>query len=134
MGLISISNHKKVTWTKFEQNPLENKSFEIFISETPDSQRTFGKMALTASREPKSTYLFYNHNFFVSKLSFSVKKLKKTQMGKKLWLLEVTVKICLELVLFKWCISQFFFSKITKLSWWVLTKSKNMCWHKKSAS
>ena len=65
MGLISISNHKKVTWTKFEQNPLENKSFEIFISETPDSQRTFGKIALTASREPKSTYLFYNHNFFL---------------------------------------------------------------------
>ena len=64
MGLISISNHKKVTWTKFEQNPLENKSFEIFISETPDSQRTFGKIALTASREPNSTYLFYNHNFF----------------------------------------------------------------------
>ena len=51
MGLISISNHKKVTWTKFERNPLENKSFEIFISETPDSQRTFGKIALTASRE-----------------------------------------------------------------------------------
>ena len=64
MGLISISNHKKVTWTKFEQNPLENKSFEIFISETPDSQRTFGKIALTAFREPKSTYLFYNHIFF----------------------------------------------------------------------
>ena len=64
MGLISISNHKKVTWTKFEQNPLENKSFEIFISETPDSQRTFGKIALMASREPKSTYLFYNHIFF----------------------------------------------------------------------
>ena len=64
MGLISISNHKKVTWTKFEQNPLENKSFEIFISDAPDSQRTFGKIALMASREPKSTDLFYNHNFF----------------------------------------------------------------------
>ena len=38
---------------------------------------------------------------FVSKLSFSVKKLKKTQMGKKLWLLEVTVKKFFELVLFK---------------------------------
>ena len=63
MGLISISNHKKVTWTKFEQNPLENKSFEIFITETPDSRRTFGKIALTASRVPKSTYLFYKHNF-----------------------------------------------------------------------
>ena len=48
---------------------------------------------------------------FVSKLSFSVKKLKKTQMGKKLWLLEVTVKNFFELVLFKWCISQIFFFK-----------------------
>ena len=47
----------------FEQNPLENKSFEIFIFETPDSQRTLGKNALMASREPKSTYLFYNHIF-----------------------------------------------------------------------
>ena len=25
IGLISISNVKKVKWTKFEQNPLENK-------------------------------------------------------------------------------------------------------------
>ena len=72
MGLISISNDKKVVWTKFEQIPLENKSFEIFIPETPDSRPTFSKFALTAFREPKSTYLFYNHIFFVSKLSFSV--------------------------------------------------------------
>ena len=67
MGLKSISNDKKVVWTKFEQIPLENKSFEIFFSETPDSQRTFGKIALMASREPKSTYLFYNNNFFCFK-------------------------------------------------------------------
>ena len=100
MGLISISNHKKVTWTKFEQNPLENKSFEIFIFETPVSQRTFGKIALTAFRQPNSTYLFYHHNFLVSKLSFSVEKLRKSQIRKKLWLLEVTVKNFLELVLF----------------------------------
>ena len=37
---------------------------------------------------------------FVSKLSFSVEKLRKSQIPKKLWLLEVTVKIFLELVLF----------------------------------
>ena len=49
--------------------------------------------------------------FFVSKLSFSVEKLRKSQIRKKLWLLEVTVKIFLELVLFKWCISQLFFQK-----------------------
>ena len=67
MGLISISNDKKVVWTKFEQIPLENKSFEIFIPETPDSRPTFGKFALTAFREPKSTYLFYNHIFFCFK-------------------------------------------------------------------
>ena len=53
MGVISISNDKKVVWTKFEQIPLENKSFEIFIPETPDSRPTFGKFALTAFREPK---------------------------------------------------------------------------------
>ena len=100
MGVISISNDKKVVWTKFEQIPLENKSFEIFIPETPDSRPTFGKFALTAFREPKSTYLFYNHIFFVSKLSFSVEKLRKSQIRKKLWLLEVTVKKFLELVLF----------------------------------
>ena len=48
---------------------------------------------------------------FVSKHCFSVKKLKKSQMGKKLWLLKVRVKKFLELVLFKWCISQIFFQK-----------------------
>ena len=67
MGLTSISNDKKVIWTKFEWNPSENKSFEIFHLWDPDSWRTFGKIALTASREPKSTYLFYNHNFFCFK-------------------------------------------------------------------
>ena len=83
MGLISISNHKKVTWTKFEQNPLENKSFEIFISETPVSQRTFGKIALTAFREPKSTYLFYNHNFFSFKTFIFSYEIEKISNGKK---------------------------------------------------
>ena len=67
---------------------------------------------------------------FVSKLSFSVKKLRKSQIRKKLWLLEVTVKIFLELVLFKWCISQIFFFKnhktelmgVDKIKKYVLTQ------------
>ena len=121
MGLISISNDKKVVWTKFEQIPLENKSFEIFIPETPDSRPTFGKFALTAFREPKSTYLFYNHIFFVSKLSFSVEKLRKSQIRKKLWLLEVTVKIFLELVLFN---EVSIFLIFQKLYFWVAGTSR----------
>ena len=92
------------------------------------------KLLSWLSESPNQLTYFTIIFFFLSKLSSSVKKLKKSQMGRKLWLLEVTVKNFLELVLFKWCISQNFFSKITKLSWWVLTKSKNMCWHKKSAS
>ena len=134
MGLISISNYKKVTWTKFEENPSENKSFEIFISVTLIRSAPLAKLLSRLSESPNQLTYFTIIIFFLSKLSFSVKKLKKSQMGRKLWLLEVTVKNFLELVLFKWCISQIFFSKITKLSWWVLTKSKNMCWHKKSAS
>ena len=134
MGLISISNHKKVTWTKFEQNPLENKSFEIFISETPDSQRTFGKMALTASREPKSTYLFYNHNFFCFKTFIFSWKIEKISNRKKVMAPGSYSKIFFRISTFQMMYQSNFFSKITKLSWWVLTKSKNMCWHKKSAS
>ena len=50
-SMISISNVKKVNWTKFEQNTLENKQFEISgISGTPDSQSTFGKINFKASR------------------------------------------------------------------------------------
>ena len=82
MGLISISNDKKVVWTKFEQISLENKSFEIFIPETPDSRPTFGKFALTALREPKSTYLFYNHIFFCFKtfiFSWKTEKILNTK-------------------------------------------------------
>ena len=63
--------------------------------------------------------------FFVSRLSFSVKKLKKSQMGKKLWLLEVTVKIFLELVLFNDVSFFFNFSKIIFLSGWVFQNGKN---------
>ena len=51
-------------WTKFEQNPLENKWFQFFISGTPDSRRTFFVLALTPPRVAKSTCLFYIHNWF----------------------------------------------------------------------
>ena len=101
MGLISISNHKKVTWTKFERNPLEKKSFKIFISETLICSAPLAKLLSRLPESPIQLTYFTIIIFLVSKLSFSVKKLKKYQMGKKLWLLEVTVKFFLELVLFK---------------------------------
>ena len=101
MGLISISNDKNANLTKFERNPLENKRYEIFISGTPNSRRTFGNITLTPPRVPKSTCLFYNHKFFVSNLSFSVKKFKKSQIEKKLWLQEVGVKKILEFKIVK---------------------------------
>ena len=116
MGLKSISNDKKVVWTKFEQIPLENKSFEIFIPETPDSRPTFGKFALTAFREPKSTYLFYNHIFFCFKtfiFSWKTEKISKTK--------KVTVKIFLELVLFN---EVSIFLIFQKLYFWVAGTSR----------
>ena len=91
---------EKVTWTKFERNPLENKSLEIFISETLIRGTPLAKLLSRLPECPNQLTYFTNIFFFVSKFSFSVKKLKKSQMGKKLWLLEVTVKIFLELVLF----------------------------------
>ena len=121
MGLISISNDKKVVWTKFEQIPLENKSFEIFIPETPDSWPTFGKFALTAFREPKSTYLFYNHIFFCFKTFIFSWKTEKISNTKKLWRLEVTVKIFLELVLFN---EVWIFLIFQKLYFWVAGTSR----------
>ena len=62
---------------------------------------------------------------FVSKLSFSVDKLRKSQIRKKLWLLEVTVKNFLELVLFNDVSIFFNFSKIIFLSGWVFQNGKN---------
>ena len=64
MGLISISDVKKVKWTMFERNPMENKWFQFFISGTPDSRRIFFVLALTPPRVAKSTCLFYIHNWF----------------------------------------------------------------------
>ena len=87
MGLISISNHKKVTWTKFEQNPLENKSFEIFISESLICSKPLAKLLSWLPESPNQHTYFTIIISFVSKLSFSVQKLKKSQMEKKLWLL-----------------------------------------------
>ena len=100
MGLISISNDKKVVWTKFEQIPLENKSFEIFIPETPDSGPTFGKFPLKAFREPKSTYLFYNHIFFCFKTFLFSWKTEKISITKKVMAPGIYSKKFLELVLF----------------------------------
>ena len=125
MGLTSISNHKKVTWTKFEQNPLKNKSFEIFISETLIRSAPLAKLLSRLPESPNQLTYFTIIISFVSKLSFSVKKLKKSQMGKKLWLLEVTLKIFLELVLFNDVSIFFNFSKIIFLSGWVFQNGKN---------
>ena len=110
---------EKVTWTKFERNPLENKSLEILISETLIRGTPLVKLLSRLPECPNQLTYFTNMIFFVSKLSFSVKKLKKSQMGKKLWLLEVTVKFFLELVLFNDVSIFFNFSKIIFLSGWV---------------
>ena len=116
---------EKVTWTKFERNPLENKSLEILISETLIRGTPLVKLLSRLPECPNQLTYFTNIIFFVSKLSFSVKKLKKSQMGKKLWLLEVTVKIFLELVLFNDVSIFFNFSKIIFLSGWVFQNGKN---------
>ena len=91
---------EKVIWNKFERNSLENKSLEIFISETLIRGTPLAKLLSRLPECPNQLTYFANIIVFVSKLSVSAKKLKKSQMGKKLWLLEVTVKSFLELVLF----------------------------------
>ena len=45
MGLISISNDIFVNWTKFERNRVKNKRFQFFVAGTPDSRKTFFKIA-----------------------------------------------------------------------------------------
>ena len=45
MALISISNDKNVNLSKFERNPCENRRFQFFVAGTPDSRKTFFKMA-----------------------------------------------------------------------------------------
>ena len=125
---------EKVTWTKFERNPLENKSLEILISETLIRGTPLVKLLSRLPECPNQLTYFTNIIFFVSKLSFSVKKLKKSQMGKKLWLLEVTVKFFLELVLFNDVSIFFNFSKIIFLSGWVFQNGKNTSVCKNSES
>ena len=125
---------EKVTWTKFERNPLENKSLEILISETLIRGTPLVKLLSRLPECPNQLTYFTNIISFVSKLSFSVKKLKKSQMGKKLWLLEVTVKIFLELVLFNDVSIFFNFSKIIFLSGWVFQNGKNTSVCKNSES
>ena len=125
---------EKVTWTKFKRNPLENKSLEILISETLIRGTPLVKLLSRLPECPNQLTYFTNIIFFVSKLSFSAKKLKKSQMGKKLWLLEVTVKIFLELVLFNDVSIFFNFSKIIFLSGWVFQNGKNTSVCKNSES
>lgn len=121
MGVISISNDKKVVWTKFEQIPLENKSFEIFIPETPDSRPTFGKFALTAFREPKSTYLFYNHIFFCFKTFIFSWKTEKISNTKKVMAPGSYSKNFFGISAFQWGIDCFEFQK---LYFWVAGTSR----------
>ena len=134
MGLISISNDKKVVWTKFEQIPLENKSFEIFIPETPDSRPTFGKFALTALREPKSTYLFYNHIFFCFKTFIFSWKTEKISNTKKVIAPGSYSKKFFGISAFQWGIDFFDFSKIIFLSGWDFQNGKNISLCKNSES
>ena len=54
MGLITYSSDIFVNWTKFEQNRIKNKEFEIFIAGTPDSRKTFFKIALISLRVVRS--------------------------------------------------------------------------------
>ena len=71
---------------------------------------------------------------FVSKLSFSVEKLRKSQIRKKLWLLEVTVKFFLELVLFNEVSIFLIFQKLYFLSGWDFQNGKNISLCKNSES
>ena len=59
MGLISISNDKNANWTKFERNPFKIKRFQFFVAETPDSRRTFFKIALRPLRVVQSSLFFH---------------------------------------------------------------------------
>ena len=110
-----------MTWTKFERNPLENKSLEILISETLIRGTPLVKLLSRLPECPNQLTYFTNIISFVSKLSFSVDKLRKSQIRKKLWLLEVTVKIFLELVLFN---EVSIFLIFQKLLFWVAGTSR----------
>ena len=125
---------EKVTWTKFERNPLENKNLEFFISETLIRGTPLAKLLSHLPECSNELTYFTNIFFFFSKLSFSPKKLKKSQMGKKLWLLEVTVKFFFELVLFNDVSIFFNFSKIIFLSGWDFQNGKNISLCKNSES
>ena len=120
-----------MVWTKFEQIPLENKSFEIFIPETPDSRPTFGKFALTAFREPKSTYLFYNHIFFCFKTFIFSWKTEKISNTKKVMAPGSYSKIFFGISAFQWCIDFFQFFKNYISEWLGLPEwKKYICMQK----
>ena len=59
MGLISISNDKNANWTKFERNLFKIKRFKFFVAETPDSRRTFFKIALRPLKLVQSSLFLY---------------------------------------------------------------------------
>ena len=86
------------------------------------------------SESPNQLTYFTIIFFFVSKLSFSVEKLRKSQIRKKLWLLEVTVKIFFGISALQWGIDFFDFSKIIFLSGWDFQNGKNISLCKTSES
>ena len=92
MDVISISNDKNANWTKFEQNPLKIKRFQFFVAETPDSRRTFFKIALRPLRVVQSSLFLHPGVRLVPNFSESIKKLKIEPLWTKLWPLETDVK------------------------------------------
>ena len=105
MGLISISDVKKVKWTMFEQNLMEKRWFQFFISGTPDSQRTFFWLSCLPDWPNKLAYLTFISSF-VCRFSESVQKMKICPLVSRLWPPEVQVKKFLEFqksnAIFRW--------------------------------
>ena len=54
MGQITFSNDIFVNWTKFERNRVKIKGFQFFVAGTPDSRKTFFKIALISLRVVRS--------------------------------------------------------------------------------
>ena len=98
MSVISISIVKKVYCTKFEQNPFENKQFEILGSLGPLIRGAGLAKSMSRLPEcPNPLVYFTIISFFVSNLTFSVEKSKISQLRPKLWPPEVEVNFFLEL-------------------------------------
>ena len=120
-----------MTWTKFERNPLENKSLEILISETLIRGNTLVKLLSRLPECPNQLTYFTNIIFFVSKLSFSVKKLKKISNGKKVMAPGSYSKNFFGIIAFQWCIDFFQFFKNYISEWLGLPEwKKYICMQK----